>query len=211
MRLKIPPVYPITDKALAGRNTHLSILKELVRGGAQFVQIRDKSTPLVALLDDLNRCQAFAARHGVILIVNDRCDLALCCGTGGVHVGEDDLPPEAARAVLGRGKIIGLSTHSRAGVRRASAMPVDYIGFGPVFPTSTKADAAPVAGLATLRAAVRISSKPVVAIGGIGIDRLRPVLDAGAASAAVVSALMCAPDIARAMERFLQTASVRNS
>ncbi len=206
MKFHMPPVYPITDKALARRSSHYGIVRELVRGGARLVQVRDKSTPLGELLRDLERCVALAEREGVTLIVNDRCDLALSCGAMGVHLGQEDLPPEAARALLGKRSILGLSAHSLPQVRRSRNLPIQYLGFGPVFATSTKTDAAPATGTKTLSAACRISAVPVVAIGGIGPDRIGKVLKAGASSAAVISALMCAPDIARQMEKCLKAA-----
>jgi thiamine-phosphate pyrophosphorylase len=206
MRLTLPPIYPITDKTLARRESHLSILTELVRGGARLIQIRDKSTPIQDLLKDLRRCVDFAASRGITLIVNDRCDLALSCGAMGVHLGQDDLPPEAARKIFGRRKIIGYSAHSLAQVRKAQLLPIDYIGFGPVFPTATKCDAAPAAGLQHLAKACKASVLPVVAIGGIDLDQVQEVLRAGASSAAVISALMKAKNLARRMECFLEKA-----
>ncbi len=206
MKFKLPPIYPITDKQLARRENHLSILKELARGGAGLVQIRDKFTPVRELMRDLRRCAEFASRSGVVLIINDRCDLALDCNAPGVHLGQDDLPPEAARAIVGSDKILGLSTHSVAQIRKAALLPVQYVGFGPVYPTSTKTDASPPCGLKKLAQACKESALPVVAIGGIGLDRVREVLAAGAASAAVISALMTAPNLARQMEKFLEQA-----
>ena len=205
-QLFLPPIYPITDKRMARSRDHLSILKELVRGGARIVQIRDKLTPAAELLRDIRQCVDFASNKKVTLILNDRCDLVLCSGVSGVHLGQDDLPPEPARFLLGEKSIIGFSTHSIQQVRKASAMPVQYIGFGPVFPTSSKEDPSPVVGLTRLRHACRQSSLPVVAIGGIGLKQVRAVLDAGAASAAVVSALMKSGKIARRMEDFLEAA-----
>jgi thiamine-phosphate pyrophosphorylase len=209
MKLTIPPVYPITDKKLARRSSHFSILRELVSGGARFVQIRDKSTPLQELLRDLHQCVEFACKNGVTLIVNDRCDLVLSCGAMGVHLGQEDLPPNAARAILGRKKLIGLSAHSLAQVRKSRHLSVQYIGFGPIYPTSTKEDALPEVGLQRLAAAYRLSSVPVVAIGGIGLDQVREVLQTGACSVAIISALMQAKSIARQMERFLEKARAK--
>jgi thiamine-phosphate pyrophosphorylase len=206
MKFKLPPIYPITDKKLANRTSHLSILKELVRGGAQLVQVRDKCTPARDLLDDLLRCVEFAADKGVILIVNDRCDLVLGSGADGVHIGQDDIPPGAARSILGRRKIIGVSAHTVAHVRKALQWPIQYLGFGPVYATSTKENPPPVAGLPLLAKACKESSLPIVAIGGISLERVREVLNAGAASAAVISALMKAPNLARQMEVFLNEA-----
>jgi len=209
MNLELPSVYPITDKDLARKNDHLSILKDLVRGGARLVQIRDKSTPLTELLKDLLKCAEFASRKNVALIVNDRCDLSLSCGAAGVHLGSKDLPPESARVVLGETRIIGYSTHSISQVRTASSLPVQYIGFGPIFTTTTKKHAAPVTGLRELKLACSISTLPVVAIGGIHLKNIRKVLEAGACSAAVISSLMSSPDIARRMEAFMEAAMVK--
>ena len=155
MQFTLPKVYPITDKKLAHRATHLSILKELVRGGAQLVQIRDKSTPVRELMPDLCRCMEFASSKGVILIVNDRCDLALGCAASGVHLGQNDLPVDKARAILGRSKFLGLSTHSLSQVRQSLQLPIQYFGFGPVYATATKANSFPVTGLRSLARACR--------------------------------------------------------
>jgi thiamine-phosphate pyrophosphorylase len=203
MEFTLPPIYPITDKKLAHRTSHLSILRELVRGGARFVQVRDKTTPIQELLPDLLQCAEFAAKKGVTLIVDDRCDLVLYSKATGVHLGQQDLPPAAARAVLGSEKIIGFSTHTLSEVRRSVRLPIQYIGFGPIYATSTKKDPAPAVGLKRLAMACKISAVPVVAIGGIGLEHVREVLVAGAESVAVISALMRAKNIALQMERFL--------
>jgi len=206
MKFTIPPVYPITDKNLSKESSHLQIVRELIRGGATLIQIRDKDTPVRDYLVDLRRCVEYASRFGVRIIVNDRCDLALLSGAEGVHLGQDDLPPTAARKVLGNKTLLGFSTHSLQQVRQSNRLPIQYIGFGPVFATSTKPHHAPVVGLTALRRACNLSERPVVAIGGIGLEHIRPVLEAGAASAAVISALMQARSIAHAMEHLLQAA-----
>ncbi|PYV13673.1 MAG: thiamine phosphate synthase [Acidobacteria bacterium] len=207
MRLDLPPIYPITDKRLSGRSTHREILRELIRGGARLVQIRDRETPVAELLDDLRRSVELAERHGTLLVVNDRADLALVSGACGVHLGQHDLPPKAARRVLGPRRIIGYSTHTLGQVRAAARLPVDYIGFGPVYRTATKTDAARVVGLDGLARACRIASVAVVAIGGIGLSQVRETLEAGAESVAVISALMRAPSLSRQMELFLDAAT----
>jgi thiamine-phosphate pyrophosphorylase len=208
MKLKFPPVYPITDKRLAGKTSHLAIVRELIRGGASLIQIRDKETPVRELLNDLRRCVEYAAAFDVPIIVNDRCDLALLSGAAGVHLGQDDLPPEAARAVLGPVPIVGFSTHSLAQVRKSNLLPIAYIGFGPIFATSTKPNHSPSVGLAVLERACRLSLRPVVAIGGIGLHQIRAALDAGATSAAVISSLMQAKNLAHRMEEFLKGAGI---
>lgn len=173
------------------------------------MQVRDKFTPARELLHDLMRCVEFATRQGVTLVVNDRCDLVLSSGAAGVHVGQDDLPPETARSILGRESIIGLSANTLAQVHKANKLPIQYIGFGPIYATSTKENPSPAVGLNLLTRACRESSIPVAAIGGIGLEQVRGVLEAGAASAAVISALMRAPNLAREMERFLEKARER--
>jgi thiamine-phosphate pyrophosphorylase len=203
---KLPRIYPITDKALARKSSHLAIVRELIRGGATLVQVRDKQTPVRELLLDLRRCVAYAHEHGVCLIVNDRCDLVLCSGADGVHLGQTDLPPKAARKVLGTHRVIGFSTHSLSQLRQAGTLRVQYLGFGPVYGTSTKTAVDQATGISTLRRACRVSTRPVVAIGGITLDRLPAVLGAGASSAAVISALMTAKSIAHQMEAFRRAA-----
>jgi thiamine-phosphate pyrophosphorylase len=206
MNLKLPPVYPITDKRLSGKSSHLAIVRELIRGGATFIQIRDKETPLDELLNDLRRCVEYAARFRVMIIVNDRCDLALVSGAAGVHLGQDDLPPMAARAVVGRDCILGFSTHSLAQIRQGNRLPIQYVGFGPIFGTATKTNPSPIVGIDKLRQACRQSAHSVVAIGGIDLAQLRVILEAGASSAAIISALMRTKNLARRMEQFLRAA-----
>ncbi len=208
MAFRLPPVYPITDKGLSGRGSHLAILKELVRGGATLVQIRDKGdTPVRQLLDDLRRCVDYAREREVILIVNDRCDLMLSSGAHGVHLGIEDLPGTATRTLLGPGPILGLSTHNISQVRRSRFVPADYIAFGPIHATATKDSRWPVVGIEKLRRACALAGRPVVAIGGIGPGRIRDVLRAGAASAAVISCVMARKGIARRMEALLSEAT----
>ena len=206
MRFELPLIYPITDKHLARKNSHLVIIKELRRGGAQVVQIRDKDTPPRELIRDLEKCRQYAETQDMTLILNDRCDLVMSAGLAGVHLGQDDLPPGAARVLIGKKRIIGYSTHTLAQARMSRNLPVDYIGFGPVYATATKTNAGSAAGLKKLASVCRAAAAPVVAIGGIGLERIRPVLEAGAASAAVISAIMTAKNIAKQTELFLETA-----
>ena len=206
MKFELPRIYPITDKRLARKGSHLAILKELGRGGARFVQIRDKDTPPRELLRDLKRCAQYAEAHDMTLILNDRSDLVLAGDLMGVHLGQGDVPPAAARAILGEKRIIGYSTHTPAQVRASLSLPVDYIGFGPVYATATKTNAGRAAGLKKLAQICRTATAPVVAIGGIGLEEIRPVLEAGADCAAVISAIMTAENIAKQTELFFKTA-----
>jgi len=206
MTIKLPRVYPITDKRLARKNSHLAIIREIRRGGARFVQIRDKDTPPRELLRDLEKCREYAETHGMTLILDDRSDLVLAAGLTGVHLGQEDMPPEAARSILGKKRIIGYSTHTIAQAKASCSLPVDYIGFGPVYATVTKTNAGHAAGLKKLANVCRIAAVPVVAIGGIGLEEIPRVLETGAAGAAVISAIMTAESIAKQMELFIKTA-----
>jgi thiamine-phosphate pyrophosphorylase len=130
----------------------------------------------------------------VKIIINDQADLALILGADGVHLGQDDIPPELARQLLGPDSIIGYSTHSIEQAKRATMLPISYLAIGPVFSTSTKSDTAAEVGLAGVRAVKEIAGKlPVVAIGGISEARIPEVLAAGADSVAVISAVFRDP------------------
>jgi thiamine-phosphate pyrophosphorylase len=206
MRLELPRIYPITDKRLARKNSHLAILKELHRGGARFVQIRDKDTPQLELIRDLEMCRQYTEAHNMTLVLDDRSDLVLSVGLTGVHIGQEDLPPAAVRTLIGEKRIIGYSTHTLTQARLSRNLPIDYIGFGPVYATATKTNAGSTAGLKKLASVCRAVTVPVVAIGGIGLEEIHPVLKAGAASAAVISAIMSSENIAKQMELFLEVA-----
>jgi thiamine-phosphate pyrophosphorylase len=132
---------------------------------------------------------------GVRLIINDRADIALALGADGVHLGQDDLPPAAARELLGERAVIGCSTHNEEQAREAIELPVDYIAIGPVFQTSSKENPDPVVGLEGLRRVRRIVGQiPLVAIGGVSAENAREVLTAGADSLAVISLLLGEPE-----------------
>ena len=185
---RLPRVYPLTDVELSGL-PHADQVQLLSRGGATLVQLRDKQSPALQFYEHARAAMAVAARSGVQLIVNDRADVALAIGAHGVHLGQDDMPPEAARKILGAEAIIGYSTHSVEQAQRALGLPIDYIAIGPIFTTATKADTSPVLGLEGLRAVREaIGNIPLVAIGGISHANARDVIEAGADSVAVISA-----------------------
>lgn len=192
----------ITDARLVPGRDHLAIATAALRGGADMIQLRDKAGDLRALLPQARAIQALCRSHGAVFIVNDRLDLALAAGADGVHVGQEDLPAEAARRLLPPGRILGVSTHTREQAEAAQAVGADYIGFGPMFPTGTKATGyAPRGpeGLREIRAAVDL---PILAIGGINLENVAEAILAGATAPAVISALVAAPDIAAAAAAF---------
>ena len=206
---RLPPgpfLYPILDvDLLAGRSCGAAVAA-LASGGARIVQLRAKGASDRVLLSLAREAQAAAREAGVLFVVNDRPDVALVLGADGVHLGQDDLPPEDARRLLGPDAIIGRSTHSPAQVAAATREPVDYIAVGPVFPTATKRDAEAVVGLALLREARAVTARPLVAIGGLTLARARETVAAGADGLAVVSALLTAEDLAGAARAFLAAA-----
>lgn len=195
MHYTLPKIYPITDVRLSGIS-HTEQVRRLVRGGARLIQLREKEQRVGEWVDDAREALAAAREAGAQLIINDRADLALAIGADGVHLGQDDLPPDEARKLLGPHAIIGLSTHSLKQAIAAVDSPVDYIGVGPIFATDTKTAAGPAVGLellTTIRKAV--GDLKIVAIGGIGREDLIPVLSAGADAAAMIGAINSDPDL----------------
>ncbi len=188
----IPKVYPITDTQISQR-THAEQVELFAAGGATLVQLRDKHAALRAFYEAAQQAMLIARSLGVRIIINDRVDLALAVGADGVHLGQDDLPPEQARALLGTEKIIGYSTHNLKQAMEADLLPVDYLAIGPVFATSTKENPDAVVGLAGVREVKERINKPLVAIGGITLDHAASVMAAGANSIAIISDLLSAP------------------
>lgn len=189
MTNKLPPIYPITDRTLSGLS-HLEQVRQLIDAGATFIQIREKTAPSREFYEECERAAQLAEKSGAKIVVNDRADIATMVGAAGVHVGQDDLPPQAVRSIAGEDVLVGFSTHNVDQAVRAAELPIDYIAIGPIFPTGTKLDPDPVVGLEGL-AAVRkaVGELPLVAIGGINESNVRDVLAAGVDSAAIVGAL----------------------
>ncbi|MES1208890.1 MAG: thiamine phosphate synthase [Pseudomonadota bacterium] len=174
--------------------------RRLLDGAPCCLQLRAKAAGARALLDASRRLLPLCREHQVPFCVNDRLDVAVVAGADVVHLGQDDLPLADAlrlRAELGRPDlVIGFSTHNREQARAAAAAGADYIGFGPVFTTSSKLNPDPTVGLDALASVCRDVAVPVVAIGGIQLDRVAAVAGAGAAAAALISAIAGAPDAA---------------
>ena len=190
---RLPRVYPLTDVQLSGLS-HAEQVRLLSEGGATLIQLREKQMAALEFYEQSRAALAVAARNGVQLIINDRVDVALAVGVHGVHLGQDDMPPEAARRLLGPEVIIGYSTHTVEQALAALELPVDYIATGPIFQTSTKTDTSPVLGLDGLHAVRQAVGKfPLVAIGGITQAKASEVIEAGADSVAVISAVLSDP------------------
>lgn len=190
VRLQLPKIYPITDAGLSGLS-HLEQVRALIDGGARIIQIREKSFNAADWIGDVEKAVRLAREAGVPIIINDRVDVAIVVGANGVHLGQNDLPPAAARRMLGDGAIVGYSTHTLAQVHDARDLPIDYIAFGPIFSTKSKTDADPTVGLRLLTQAISEAGDiPIVAIGGIDRSNVHEVFESGADSAAVIGAIM---------------------
>ena len=181
-------LYVITDEKLLEGKDIAKAVEEAILGGADIIQYRAKNKPSKQMYQEATQIKKICAKYNKPLIINDRVDIALAVDADGVHVGQDDLDVEVVRRLIGFDKVLGLSTKNIEQVEEANKLPVDYIGFGSIFPTGTKEDAQ-LAGLEELKQAIEISIQPVVAIGGINEDNLQSVLDTGCENVAVVSAV----------------------
>ncbi len=182
-------LYAVTDRAWAAdEEDFFHQIEAAVRGGAAIVQLREKRLEDDAFLAEARRFAALCHELGAVSIINDRPDIALAAGADGVHVGQDDLAAGRARALLGPGKILGVSAHSRSEARRAQAAGADYLGVGAAFATGTKADARPISR-ETIRAVTAAVDIPTVAIGGVSRENILELRGLGLAGVAVVSGI----------------------
>jgi|SRR5208282_5785351 len=204
MRLVLPRLYVILDAALI-TSPERECASSLAEAGVQLLQYRNKSAPARQYLDSSRELAETLRPHGVLFFVNDRADVAFLAGARGVHVGQEDLDVEQARGILGADKLVGVSTHNLEQFERAAASSADYIAVGPVFSTSSKANPDPVVGLDFLRKVRGLTNKPIVAIGGITLERAAPVIEAGADSAAVISGILRAPDPVQRARDYIKT------
>ena len=191
-------LHVITDTTLQSRFTHAELAKLAIKGGADTVQFRQKHGTTRELVAIAQQMQSVCTRHNVPLIVNDRADIALAVGATGAHFGQDDMPVSIGRRMLPTEAIIGASARTEEKILEAITEGADYIGFGPIYGTSSKPDAEEAKGLERLRRMCDIAACPVIAIGGISVQTAGEVIRAGAHGIAVISAV-CAhpePDIA---------------
>jgi len=195
-------LYVILDPRASGRRPLVEILGEAAAAGVRLFQYRSKTVSTLEAYRQAIPLRQAAADAQALFLVNDRCDLALAIEADGVHLGQTDLPLVLARSLMGPDKVIGISTHQDAEVRTAAAEGADYVGFGPIFPTATKPDHEPVVGLAGLRLVRALTTLPIFAIGGVTVDNLAAVLEAGADGVAVISALADSADIAGTVQAF---------
>jgi len=201
----LPKLYPILDASFEKAWPAKVAVQALARAGCRIIQLRAKKLSGRAFHDWACEAQETARPMGVILIVNDRVDVALTARAAGVHLGQDDLSAMAARRVLGDGAIIGLSTHTVEQAAAAERLPVDYVAIGPAFPTVTKEKTDRPLGPEGIARVREVVGKPLVAIGGITLENGPSLLRAGADSLAVISALMGAGELTGTARRMLES------
>jgi thiamine-phosphate pyrophosphorylase len=209
-KFRLPPLYPIVNVAgedPAACDHAYALAVELAEAGCSLLQLRAKTLGAGAMTSLARRLVEALRGSGAVLIVNDRADVAAACGAAGVHVGDEDLPVEAVRRVVGPGAIVGFSTHSVEEAACASSCGADYLGFGPVFESPTKAGVREARGLELLSRACRATSLPVVAIGGVTLETATECWNAGAASVAVISELERSADRRAVVAAYLAQAS----
>ncbi len=192
----------IAERSLAARPL-VAVVREALEAGAPCIQLRNKGDSASALFETGLELRTLTHRHGALLIVNDRLDVALAVGADGVHVGPDDVPVAAVRWAAPRGFLVGHSTDDPELARRAVAEGADYLGCGTVYATTTKKDAGAVIGVEGLRRVVGAVGVPVVGIGGITAARARDVAKSGAAGVAAVGGVMATADVAGAVREYL--------
>ena len=187
-------LYFVTDRGLCGKKPLADVVLQAIRGGACCVQLREKDVSTRFFIEEALRIKALIAPFRVPLIINDRLDVALAAGADGVHVGQEDMPYQTARRLMGPRAIIGLSVETWEDVEQAESLDCDYLGVSPVFATPTKTDTKEPWGLDGLAKIRAFSRHPLVGIGGLHAGNAEATVLAGADGIAVVSAICAAPD-----------------
>jgi thiamine-phosphate pyrophosphorylase len=199
MKTPLPHLYLITDRQqLADKDQFLEIIAELLQAGVKMIQLREKDLSAAELYPLAKSLRKMTHHHNCRLIINDRIDLALAVKADGVHLGNHSLPINVARKILGSRFLIGASTHSAAEVESASRQGADFVTYGPIYFTPSKAGYGNPVGVESLHDVATVSSIPIYALGGIKEDNARTTLEAGAHGIAVISALLSAPSPTRA-------------
>ena len=208
--ISLPRFYPILDTTVAAKReiALVEAARQMLGAGSRILQVRHKGLVSRETLEDMERISKLCQDVGALFVVNDRADLARVLGAA-VHVGQDDLPPSAARKITGADLAIGFSTHNEQQLHAAEAEPVDYLALGPIFGTTTKENPDPVVGLEELKQLRPLTARPLVAIGGITRANARAVLDAGADSIAVIGDLF--PEDGRLAVRVAEWIAVTGS
>ncbi len=210
MRLVLPRLYVILDAALISI-PEKDCARSLVDAGVRLIQYRNKKASARQLFETSRELAEFLIPAGVRFVVNDRADVAALAGADGVHVGQDDLGIGQARDVVGEGKWVGVSTHNAEQFQLAAAGSADYVAVGPIFATGSKENPDPVVGVDFVRQARALSGKPIVAIGGISLERAAEVINAGADSVAVISDILRAENPGKRARQYIDLLDKGNS
>ncbi len=205
---KIGRLHVLTDTVLQTHFSHFELAQMAIKGGADTIQFRQKSGPTREMIQMAKQLKQLCLETGVLFIVNDRVDVALAAEADGVHLGKDDFPLPLARNLLGEEAIIGGSAATVEEAEKCLAEGADYIGFGPVFPTTSKADAGPVSGINILQKVAESVQVPIIAIGGIHPKNAPQVIKAGAYGIAVISAVCCQDNPEEATRALLQALKI---
>jgi len=196
-------LYPILDTAVVPIPRLEKTTADIIMGGCRFLQLRAEGLSTRKLLSISLSLRDITEKEGIAFIINNRVDIAMIANADGVHIGQRDLPCKEVRKLLGREKIVGVSTHNRKEARKAEADGADYIAFGPIFSTTTKKDADEPKGLERLKDIKESVTIPVVAIGGIKEKNIRGVMETGVDAAAIISDILTADDITGKVKRLL--------
>ena len=205
--LKMPKLndfglYFITDSKLT-KKTIIDDVKSAINGGVKVIQYREKYASTKQMMEEAKEIKKLCQKNKVIFLVNDRIDIALAVDADGVHIGQDDMPYETARRLLGKNKIIGLSAHDVEESVKAEKSGADYIGLGPIFSTNTKADAGRACGTEMISKVKEHVKIPIIAIGGINESTINEVLKAGAKNIAIISAVLSKDDVEQSIRGFI--------
>lgn len=206
-------LHVLTDTVLQSRYSHIELTRVAISGGADTIQFRQKTGSTREMIQTAREMRELCVEAGVTFIVNDRVDVAIAADAHGVHLGQEDFPIPLARRLLGDDRIIGGSAVTLEEGKKCLTEGADYIGFGPVYPTNSKPDAGPVAGIDLLKQLADVASLPIIAIGGVDEHNAPEVIRAGAHGIAVISAVCCQDDpegATRALHQALETVR-RNS
>jgi thiamine-phosphate pyrophosphorylase len=211
---QIGRLHVLTDTVLQTRFSHLELARLAIKGGADTIQFRQKVGTTREMIEIVRQLRQLCMDYGATLVVNDRIDVAIAAEADGVHLGQDDFPIPLARKLLGENRIIGGSAASLEEAQKCLAEGADYIGFGPVYPTTSKEDADPVTGIELLKQTVDAISLPIIAVGGISAENTPEVMRTGAQGIAVISAVCCQEDpeqATKALCQALQTGTSRGN
>ncbi len=205
-KAKIAGLYFITDGRLSKQGIFADV-RQVIAAGCSIVQYREKEKETGEMVAEAKQIAALCKKNKILFLINDRIDVALAVDADGVHLGQQDMPVVIARKLLGKNKTIGLTVHSVEEAAQAQNQGVDYVSVSPIFSTATKQDAGKPVGIELIKEIKRAVKVPVVAIGGINEQNVQQVLQTGADSVAIISAIVCAGNAAEAARRIIKKIS----